>query len=181
MWCFRIGSLYNWLSVEKNILFPVLAKRKNHEEELQKQLMEFLNKYSIRSLENILKKYPYEISGGEKQLVSIVRALFMNPELLVLDEPFSALDLKNREQMQQVLQQYWIDKKNITIMVSHDLDEALLLGERFLLVSGTPMRIINEWSLNGKRPRGMEQINKEKFIELRKDVIEKMLEKVGAD
>lgn len=173
------GSLYNWLTVEDNIIFPLLSIGGSSEDTLRRELVKFLEERSMGATINILRKYPYEISGGQRQMVSIFRALFMSPQLLLLDEPFSALDIGNRREMQQLLQEYWLEQNNTIIMVSHDLDEALLLGERFLLVAGNPMTILGEWKLSSERPRKAEYIRSEELVKVRTEVVEKLISETG--
>lgn len=173
-----VGSLFNWLTALDNIILPIFVKNIYVRDDLKEKAREFLEKYEFLDLLHNLKKYPYQLSGGQQQMVSIARALFSKPEILFLDEPFSSLDLHNRKTMQLILQQYWLENKNTIIFVSHEIDEAILLADRFILMSQKPMNMVKEWKINFYRTRSQKLYNDEVFLEIRKDVISAIMEKM---
>jgi NitT/TauT family transport system ATP-binding protein len=100
-----------------------------------------------------LNRYPYELSGGQQQLVSIMRALVVEPEILFLDEPFSALDYEMTLFMRSQLQRIFIETGTTTVLVSHDLEEAVYLADRVLLLSRGPAQIADFVTFDAPRPR----------------------------
>ena len=104
-------------------------------------------------LEGFDNKYPYQLSGGMQQRTSLCRALIHDPALLMLDEPFSALDVFTREDLWAVLQNVWMAKKPTVVLVTHDLREAVYLADRVLVMSSRPGRIIAERTVELPRPR----------------------------
>lgn len=93
-------------------------------------------------LSNMLKRYPKELSGGQKQRVAIARAFILKPDLLLMDEPFSALDAITREEMQELFLKIWKENKVTTIFITHSVDEALYLGRKIVVLSPSPGRVV---------------------------------------
>jgi NitT/TauT family transport system ATP-binding protein len=142
-------ALFPWISAWDNIAYP-LKFMKVSKAERKARVDALVKKFDIRLN---LQQYPYQMSGGQQQLVSILRALVVEPEILFLDEPFSALDyemtLFMRDQMQRVFQ----ETGTTTIIVSHDLDEAVYLADRILLLSRAPARVVDFPVVDVPRPR----------------------------
>ena len=142
-------ALFPWMSAWNNIAYP-LRFMKVPKAERNARVDALVKKFDIRL---DLRQYPYQMSGGQQQLVSILRALVVEPEILFLDEPFSALDyemtLFMRNQMQRVFQ----ETGTTTIIVSHDLDEAVYLADRVLLLSRAPARVVDFPVVDVPRPR----------------------------
>ena len=115
-------------------------------------------------------KKVYELSGGMRQRVSIGRTLINKPEILLMDEPFSALDALTREQLQDGLRDLWISQKNTIFFITHDIDEAMLLGTRVMVMSSRPGRIIKDLSLNYTRAVHNEGNSRHNLFELGKEV-----------
>ena len=111
-----------------------------------------------------LKRYPYEMSGGQQQLISIMRALVVEPEILFLDEPFSALDYEMTLFMREQLQRIFMETGTTTVLVSHDLEEAVYLADRILLLSRGPARIADYVHFNALRPRADATLSEHEFI-----------------
>ncbi|MBC2582339.1 ABC transporter ATP-binding protein [Clostridium sp. DJ247] len=138
---FQQPALYPWLNVEDNVKFG-LKMRKIPKAERIKATEYYLNKVGLLEF----RKYkPYELSGGMKQRISIARVLVNNPLVLLMDEPFGALDALTREQMQNLLRDIWRETKKTILFITHDVDEALSLGTRVLVMSSRPGRIIKEF------------------------------------
>lgn len=146
---FQEYSLFPWRSVIDNVAFP-LEMKGIPEEERYKIAEEYLK---IVGLENFKDSKPHELSGGMKQRVAIVRSLAGDPEVLLMDEPFGALDIKTRNQLQKDLLKIWEDKGKTIIFVTHSVDEAVFLGDRVVLMSKSPGKIAKIFEVDIKRMR----------------------------
>ncbi|HEK9099058.1 ABC transporter ATP-binding protein [Bacillus pfraonensis] len=131
---FQEHRLFPWLTVEENIAANLSLKQ----QEVQKHVKEWIE---IVRLEGFEKSYPKEISGGMSQRVAIARALLRGPNVLLLDEPFGALDAFTRTHLQDVLLDIWEKKKTTMILVTHDIDEAIYLSNRVVIMSARPGKI----------------------------------------
>jgi ABC-type nitrate/sulfonate/bicarbonate transport system ATPase subunit len=146
---FQEHALFPWLSVEDNVAFgmkmkgvPLWDRRERAREVLRK----------VR-LTPFAKHYPHQLSGGMKQRVAIARALVGNPEFILMDEPFAALDFQTRVLMQQFLLQIWGEFKSTILFVTHQIDEAVLLADRVVVMSAGPGTVIEEVPIGLPRPR----------------------------
>ncbi|WP_042216501.1 ABC transporter ATP-binding protein [Paenibacillus borealis] len=139
---FQQPPLYSWLSTRENVRFG-LKMRKIPKAEGLKLADEYLDKVGLLQYAG---HKPYELSGGMKQRVAIARALVNSPRVLLMDEPFGALDALTREEMQQLLRNIWRETGCTILFITHDVDEALSLGTRVLVMSRSPGRIIREFT-----------------------------------
>jgi NitT/TauT family transport system ATP-binding protein len=151
---FQEQGVIPWLTVEKNVAFG-LKMRKVPKKQIKERTEYYLNKVG---LDKFAKLYPKELSGGMKQRVSIARAFANDPEILLMDEPFAALDEQNKFILQEELLSIWEDTKKTVIFITHSIDEAMLLSDRILLMSSQPGRIVKEKKIDLPRPRTMEQM-----------------------
>lgn len=151
---FQESGVIPWLTVEKNVSFG-LEMRKLPKQVIKERTERYLTK---TGLTNFAKRYPNELSGGMKQRVSIARAFANDPEILLMDEPFAALDEQNRFLLQEELLSIWAETKKTVLFITHSIDEALLLSDRILLMSSQPGRIVSEINVGLSRPRSMEQV-----------------------
>lgn len=149
---FQNHSLLPWLSVYQNI---EMAVKKVFSKLTPKELREHVEKYiSMVNLEQAKDKYPSEISGGMKQRVGIARALSINPKVLLMDEPFGALDSLTRASLQDHLMKIQQKEKNTVIIITHDVDEAVLLSDRVIMMTNGPEATIGEvLEVNLEHPR----------------------------
>jgi NitT/TauT family transport system ATP-binding protein len=141
---FQKYTLYPWMSVQKNVEFglKLLGITANKRREVASYYLD------IVGLTNFAKSLPKELSGGMKQRVAIARALATNPKILLMDEPFGALDIQTKENMQQFLLEIW-SKTNCTIlMITHDVREAVFLSQRIYVLSTQPGTIEQEYQIN---------------------------------
>lgn len=145
---FQESRLFPWLTVEKNIEFGI--SKKVSKEERKKLVYEQLK---LVELTNFAKSYPAQLSGGMKQRISIARSLINKPKLLLLDEPFGALDAMTRINMQQEILKIWKKENTTMILVTHDIDEAVYLGDRVVVLSSRPGRIKKIIPVDLARPR----------------------------
>ena len=151
---FQGYTLFPWLSVLKNVMFG-LQERGENSRTAAREAREWL---SLIGLEKFADAYPHQLSGGMKQRVAIARALATRPRILLMDEPFSALDAQSRARMQAYLLEIW-RKIDITIVfITHDLDEATLLADRILVLSSHPGEVTELIEVPVPRPRRIEQI-----------------------
>jgi ABC-type nitrate/sulfonate/bicarbonate transport system ATPase subunit len=137
---FQENTLYPWLTVEQNIGFgfKVRGKAKRQYAQRVQAVMTHVGLAPARQL------YPHQLSGGMKQRVSIARSLAIQPDVLLLDEPFSALDIQLRRRLQTFLLNIWKDSEATMVLVTHDVEEAILLGQKLIVVGGQPGHIIEE-------------------------------------
>lgn len=150
---FQGYTLFPWLSVLKNVMFG-LQERGENRRTAEREAREWL---SLIGLEQFANAYPHQLSGGMKQRVAIARALATRPRILLMDEPFSALDAQSRARMQAYLLEIW-RKIDITIVfITHDLDEAVLLADRILVLSAHPGEVAELIEVPVPRPRAPAQ------------------------
>lgn len=164
---FQESRLLPWLTVEKNILFGMdyATKRTLSRREQREKVYEYLR---LVGLEEFGKAYPNQLSGGMQQRVSIARALMENPEILLLDEPFGALDALTRINMQDELEQIWQTQNNTMILVTHDIEEALTLGDKIVIMSDRPGQIRRVITVEEPRPRNRSLPS---FVELKNSIM----------
>jgi NitT/TauT family transport system ATP-binding protein len=134
----EFDQLPPWKTVKQNVMFPLLASRRASHAEAQDRALHWLRKVG---LEKFADAYPHTLSGGMKQRVAIARALAMQPEVLLMDEPFAALDALTRRKMQEELQALWEDTPFTLLFVTHSIEEALIVGNRILLLSPHPGQV----------------------------------------
>ena len=142
---FQKDNLFEWFSVRNNINYGPRMRGGMTKAEIDSKTEEML---AMIGLSDFADKKVYELSGGMRQRVSIGRTLINKPEILLMDEPFSALDALTREQLQDGLRDLWINQENTIFFITHDIDEAMLLGTRVMVMSARPGRIIKDLSLD---------------------------------
>jgi NitT/TauT family transport system ATP-binding protein len=167
---FQHYSLFPWLSAKRNISFAIHQVNKTIN---RKEADEIAVKYLCKvGLADFIDKLPGELSGGMQQRVAIARALAVSPQILLMDEPFGAIDAKNRVVLQELLLDLWGDEMNrMTVaFVTHDIDESLLLADRILFME--PKRVCREIPVTFERPRDKNKIfNSVEFSLLRMDLV----------
>lgn len=160
-------SLFPWLTVYENIRFP-LGFSNYSKKEANEKVDRLLSK---TGLENHKNKYPYQLSGGLRQLVSIFRAFINDPEILLMDEPCSALDFQTTRKIELEILNIWQKKKTSTLFISHDLDEAIFLADRVVVFTPRPAKIKDIFTISLPRPRTLDLLATKDFFELRKKIL----------
>ena len=161
---FQHHTLFPWKSIIENVAFGLKMKGISATER-QKQAQHMIDLVGLTGFE---QKFPTELSGGMQQRVEIARVLINQPKVLLMDEPFGALDAQTRIRMQQLLLDIWQDIQTTVLFITHDIDEALFLADRVLIMSHRPGRIIEEIPLNFSRPRDIDIVTSPEFTELKK-------------
>lgn len=151
---FQQDNLYPWLTVSDNVSFG-LRLQGIKQETIQLETQKFLK---LVGLQEFGDHYPWQLSGGMKQRAAMARAWLPNPDVLLMDEPFGALDAQTRIMMQELLLSAWQQTKTTILFVTHDVEEALFLADRILIMSAHPGRIVEEISLPFGRPRDIETL-----------------------
>ncbi len=160
---FQGYTLFPWLTVKKNVMFGLkVGGKPGHLAESEAR--EWIALVGLSKFEN---HYPHQLSGGMKQRVAIARALANNPRILLMDEPFGALDAQTRAQMQSYLLQIWRQVDITILFITHDLDEAVYLADRILVLDANPGRVMEFIENPVPQPRSPEQFQQAPFQALR--------------
>jgi len=149
---FQSPVLLRWRTVLGNVLFPADALGRGRAG-YRDRALELLKLVGLEGFEG---KYPYELSGGMAQRVSLSRALLLDPDLMLMDEPFGALDALTREEMNLELLRIWEERRKTILFVTHSISEAVFLADRVLVMSARPGRIVAERTVDLPRPRALE-------------------------
>lgn len=185
---FQHYSLFPWMTARKNVAFGIKQVKKGiSKSERLKIADEFLDKVG---LEEFKHKYPSQLSGGMQQRVAIARALAMDTDILLMDEPFGAIDVKNRTLLQELLLKLWegdgTQKKKTVVFVTHDVDEAILLADRIVMISPSPGKVLKEITVPFLRPRkrtGL--VNTKEYTSFRNELLSLfyggIADKIGGD
>lgn len=161
---FQESRLFPWLTVEENIAIGLNKSISNaNRKGLVQNCLEWIG------LVDFARAYPRELSGGMAQRVALARALVINPEILLLDEPFSALDAITRMRLQEEVQKLWKMTGTTMIMVTHDIEEAIRLGQRVIMMSSSPGKIVQEFKMNDN---GDDGLNHKERTELKLQIME---------
>jgi NitT/TauT family transport system ATP-binding protein len=139
----QTDALFNWRTVEKNIYLPLEVKGVNTPE-MRKRAITLAEKYGLK---DFLKKKPDELSGGMRQRVALIRTLAFNPDILLLDEPFSALDYQTRLEVCDDVQSIIKSEKKTALLVTHDISEAIALSDKVIVLSPRPAHVVGEHNI----------------------------------
>lgn len=171
---FQEPALFPWLKVIDNVEFGMKMQGVAKKERREKAL-EFLKMVHLTQFQN---SYIHELSGGMRQRAALARALSMDSEILLMDEPFAALDSQTKQILQMELQQIWWETKKTIIFVTHDVNEAVLLADRVIVMSANPGRIKKDFRIQLARPRHIESVDltymAAEIIKELKDEVEKV-------
>ncbi|MGF1656735.1 MAG: ABC transporter ATP-binding protein [Verrucomicrobiales bacterium] len=157
---FQSYTLFPWLTVRGNVLFGLKTNGRGGSQ-AEAEAREWIELVGLSAFEN---SYPHELSGGMKQRVAIARALANRPRILLMDEPFGALDAQTRAQMQDYLLDIWRNVNVTILFITHDLDEAIYLSDRILVLGANPSRLLELLEVPVPRPRSREQFIESEFL-----------------
>ena len=155
---FQDANLLPWRNLQKNIELPFELKRQPPN---QQHIRKLLDRVGLAGFEN---KYPRELSGGMQQRASIVRSLAVEPSVLLMDEPFGALDAFTRDEMNLLIQEIWMETGKTIAFVTHSISEAIFLADRVAVMSARPGRIAQIYDVDIPRPRSVDIQTKPDFI-----------------
>mgnify|MGYP000950242203 CR=1 FL=1 len=163
---FQKPTLFPWLTVEKNIAFSLKmqGKLKGNEDKVKRMI-------DVIGLNSFKDDYPDQLSGGMAQRVALVRSLINEPDILLLDEPLGALDAFTRMNMQDEILKIWYEKKQLAIMVTHDVDEAIYMGTRVIVMDANPGRIVEDIKIEEGYPRDR---SSESFVKYRNQILNQL-------
>jgi NitT/TauT family transport system ATP-binding protein len=157
---FQQPVLLPWLTIMQNVMLPVKVQRRRGREYAERaaHLLELVG------LTGFEGRYPNELSGGMQQRVGIARALVTDPRILLMDEPFGALDALTREQMNDELQRIWMEQRKTVFFITHSIPEAVYLSDRVLVMSARPGRILADLPIDIPRARSLETTTRPDFV-----------------
>jgi ABC-type nitrate/sulfonate/bicarbonate transport system ATPase subunit len=174
---FQHFGLFPWKSLWNNIAYG-LKLRRDPKDEIQRRVAEAIELVGLSGFENA---YPHQLSGGMQQRAGLARALVMEPRLLLMDEPFSAIDAQTREQLQFELLRIWDRRPTAMMFVTHAIDEAVLMGDRVVVLAGRPSNVRAIRHVELPRPRDRSVVSSQKFINLREQVWHDLFDKQGGE
>ncbi|RON84083.1 ABC transporter ATP-binding protein [Pseudomonas fluorescens] len=163
---FQSYTLFPWLTVRQNVEFGL--KRRGMPAARRKEIVDYY--VNEVGLSGFADSYAKQLSGGMMQRVAIARALANDPQILLMDEPFGALDSQTRLQMQQLLLRVWGNSKKTVLFVTHDIDEAILLGDRVYVMGAKPGRIKQILDVPIERPRSLDMVMERSFIDMKREI-----------
>lgn len=171
---FQQASLFPWLTVFENVTFGVKSRGISPDVYVKKA--EHL--LAAVKLTGFEKHYPYQLSGGMQQRVQIARALVSEPEVLLMDEPFGALDSQTRLMMQELVLQLWVEYQPTIIFITHDVAEAIFVSDRILLMSRRPGKVKLAVEVDEPKPRGDDFLRSSKFVDLQAELLKSLRQEV---
>jgi len=174
---FQDSSLFPWYSVIGNISYGLVC-RGVPAKEAHKRAQPLIDLVGLRGFE---QKYPYQLSGGMQQRANLARALAVDPALLLMDEPFAALDAQTRELMQVELLRIWSADRKTVIFVTHQIDEAIFLSDRVIVMSARPGRIIDDIAIDFPRPRNLDVKRTPEFVAYEDRIWKLIARQIGTD
>ncbi|MFZ5673598.1 MAG: ABC transporter ATP-binding protein [Pseudomonadota bacterium] len=164
---FQSYSLFEWMTVKGNIRFA-LEKSTLGKREKEELVSHFIQAVGLSGFENA---YPQQLSGGMRQRVAIARALVYKPSILLMDEPFGALDAQTRGMMQELLLKVWEDHKVTVLFVTHDVDEAIFLADRVIVLASRPGKVKKDLAIKLPRPRSFELVTDPQFTVYKREIL----------
>jgi len=172
---FQHHALFPWKTVEENVEFG-LKMRGVPSHERQAQVRIFLH---LVGLDNFTQAYPAQLSGGMQQRVGLARVLVNQPRVMLMDEPFAALDAQSRAMMQELLLHLWHEVQTTVLFVTHDVDEAIFLADRIAIMTARPGRLKQEVAVSLPRPRTLEMATNDTFIRLKREALSSIRAETG--
>jgi NitT/TauT family transport system ATP-binding protein len=174
---FQSPALFPWLTVSQNVEFAI-KYRAGAQHDIGRRASEYIDAVGLSGFEG---HFPYQLSGGMRQRVALARALIGDPAVLLLDEPFGALDAQTRLEMHELLQGIWARYHPTILFITHDVEEAIFLADRILVMTPRPGRIRAEFAVPIARPRTFEALTSPAFVSLKREVLALVHSKGAAD
>jgi len=165
---FQETALWHWMTVLDNVLFGPLALSSMTKAEAKAKAIALLTKFGLLDFKD---KYPGQLSGGMKRRVELAQALINSPALMILDEPFRGLDVMTRELMQEYYLKLFEETRLTTLFITSDLDEAIFLADRVLVLSGTPAKIVNAFEVDLPYPRTFQALISERYLAIKENLM----------
>lgn len=163
---FQHATLYPWLTVRQNVAFGLRLRNRRAVD--WGRVDEYVQRIGLENFSNHL---PHQLSGGMQQRVAIVRALITDPRILLMDEPFGALDAQTRTDMQVFLLDMWQTIRCTVLFVTHDIDEAIMLSDRVVVMSPRPGRVTREVCIDIARPRTLDNLLSADFLQYKREIL----------
>lgn len=170
---FQEPALFPWLTVRQNLAFALRAR--GHGADAAERTRAFLSLVDLAAFEDAL---PHQLSGGMRMRVQLARALALDPAVLLMDEPFAALDAHTRGQMHELLQRIWLRDRKTVVFVTHDVREALVLGDRVVVMAARPGRVLHDLEVRLRRPRDPDD---EALVQLSRRIREELRQERAPD
>jgi NitT/TauT family transport system ATP-binding protein len=171
-------SLFPWMSVVGNVE-AALVMRPISKSERRERSCQTLASVGLKGMESL---YPWQLSGGMQQRVAIARALVTSPELLVMDEPFASVDAQMRIQLEDLLLSLWTQQRATILFVTHDIDEAVYMSDRIIVLSTPPSRVLKEIKVDIERPRDQIETKRfRRFNDIRAEILGCVMQSSGAE
>lgn len=167
-------NLFPWLTVYENVTFGP-RMRKFPADEIKEKALKYIDAVGLNRYKN---HYPHQLSGGMQQRVSIARALVNDPSVLLMDEPFAALDAQTRSLMQELTLSVWEQYQTTILFITHDIDEAIFIGDHIGVMSRHPGRIAKEYKIDIPTPRTIDVMTTPEFLNYKTSILKQIQEEV---
>jgi len=165
---FQETALWHWMTVLDNVMFGPRASAAMRAGEAREKALELLQKFGLQEFRD---KYPGQLSGGMRRRVELAQAMINNPRLMILDEPFRGLDVMTRGLMQEYYLDLFAESRLTTLFITSELEEALVMGERVLVMDGAPARIAHSFDIDLPYPRTPQVLASERYLELKRQLM----------
>lgn len=175
---FQETALWPWMTVLENVVFGPLAGSGISREDATNRAMALLRKFGLSEFKD---KYPGQLSGGMKRRAELAQALINSPKVMVLDEPFRGLDVMTRELMQEYYIKLFEETRLTTVFITSELEEAIFLADRILIMGGTPSKILRTLEVDLPHPRTFDVLVSERYLEIKKEALDVLYAETAED
>ena len=166
---FQETALWHWMTVFDNVIFGPISSSAMTESAARAKALALLARFGVLDFKD---KYPGQLSGGMKRRVELAQALINNPKLMILDEPFRGLDVMTRELMREYYLELFEETRLTTLFITSELEEAIFLADRVLVMSGSPARIVKSVEVDLPHPRKFEVLISERYVTIKEDLMQ---------